>query len=145
MLEAYRHHVAEREAEGVVPKPLSAEQVTELVALLKQPPAGAEAFLPNLLENRVPAGVDDAAYVKAAFLTARAKGEAKSPIIDAVRATELLGTMLGGYNVGSLEALLDNAELAPVAAAGLAKPLLKIDAIHDVAAKKDDNEPAMSV
>ena len=145
MLEAYRQHVAEREAEGVVPKPLSAGQVTELVELLKQPPAGEEAFLTNLLENRVPAGVDDAAYVKAAFLTALAKGEAKSPIIDAVRATELLGTMLGGYNVESLVALLDNPELAPVAAAGLAKTLLMFDAFHDVAAKKDDNEHAMSV
>ena len=145
MLEAYRQHVAEREAEGVIPKPLSADQVTELVELLKQPPAGEEAFLTDLLENRIPAGVDDAAYVKAAFLTALANGEATSPVIDAARATELLATMLGGYNVEALVALLDNPELAPVAATGLGKTLLMFDAFHDVAAKKDDNPHAMAV
>ena len=145
MLEAYRQHVAEREAEGVVPKPLSAEQVTDLIELIKQPPAGEEDFILNLLTNRVPAGVDDAAYVKAAFLSAVARGEATSPIIDAARATELLGTMLGGYNVESLVALLDDAALAPVAAAGLSKTLLMFDAFHDVAAKKDDNAHAMAV
>ena len=145
MLEAYRQHVAEREAEGVVPKPLSAEQVTDLIELIKQPPAGEEDFILDLLTNRVPAGVDDAAYVKAAFLSAVARGEATSPIIDAARATELLGTMLGGYNVESLVALLDDAALAPVAAAGLSKTLLMFDAFHDVAAKKDDNAHAMAV
>tara|TARA_Y100001934_G_scaffold79065_1_gene98240 strand:+ start:1184 stop:3760 length:2577 start_codon:yes stop_codon:yes gene_type:complete len=145
VLEAYRQHVAEREAEGVVPKPLSAEQVTDLIELIKQPPAGEEDFILDLLTNRVPAGVDDAAYVKAAFLSAVARGEATSPIIDAARATELLGTMLGGYNVESLVALLDDAALAPVAAAGLSKTLLMFDAFHDVAAKKDDNAHAMAV
>ena len=145
MLEAYRQHVAEREAEGVVPKPLSAEQVTDLIELIKQPPAGEEDFILDLLTNRVPAGVDDAAYVKAAFLSAVARGEATSPIIDAARATELLGTMLGGYNVESLVALLDDAALAPVAAAGLSKTLLMFDAFHDVASKKDDNAHAMAV
>ena len=145
MLEAYRQHVAEREAEGVVPKPLSAEQVTDLIELIKQPPAGEEDFILDLLTNRVPAGVDDAAYVKAAFLSAVARGEATSPIIDAARATELLGTMLGGYNVESLVALLDDAALAPIAAAGLSKTLLMFDAFHDVAAKKDDNAHAMAV
>ena len=88
MLEAYRQHVEERTAEGVVPKPLNAEQVNELVELIKNPPAGEEDFIVDLLENRIPAGVDDAAYVKAAFLTALATGEASSPLIDANRANK---------------------------------------------------------
>lgn len=67
MLEAYRQHVAERAAQGVPPKPLDETQTAQLVELLKAPPAGEEAFLVDLLENRVPAGVDQAAYVKAAF------------------------------------------------------------------------------
>ena len=99
MLEAYQQHVEERAAEGIVPKPLSAEQVNELTELLKNPPPGQEAYIVDLIENRVPAGVDDAAYIKAAFLTAVAQGEVQSPLIDRIRATELLGTMLGGYNI----------------------------------------------
>ena len=102
MLEQYRKHVAERAAEGIVPKPLDAEQVAALVELIKQPPAGEEEFILDLLSNRVPAGVDEAAYVKAGFLTAIAKGEIASPILDAARATELLGTMLGGYSIAPL-------------------------------------------
>ena len=99
MLEAYRKHVTERAEQGIVPKPLYAEQVAGLVELLKSTPAGEEEFLMDLLSNRVPAGVDEAAYVKAGFLSALAKGEAKSPIIDQLLAVKLLGTMLGGYNI----------------------------------------------
>jgi len=145
VLEAYRQHIEERAAEGVVPKPLNAEQVNELVELLKNPPAGEEAFIVDLLENRVPAGVDDAAYVKAAFLTAVANSEASSPLIDKTRATELLGTMLGGYNIEALVKLLDDEDLAPTAAAGLKKTLLMFDAFHDVVEKSKSNTHAMEV
>ncbi|MEK9870679.1 MAG: bifunctional aconitate hydratase 2/2-methylisocitrate dehydratase [Gammaproteobacteria bacterium] len=145
MLEAYRQHVEERAAEGVVPKPLNAEQVNELVVRLKNPPAGEETFIVDLLENRVPAGVDDAAYVKAAFLTAVANGKTASPLIDKVRATELLGTMLGGYNIEALVKLLDDADLASTAAAGLKKTLLMFDAFHDVVEKSKTNTHAMEV
>ena len=141
MLEQYRKHAAERAAEGIPPKPLTAEQVTELVELIKRPPAGEERFLLELLSERVPAGVDDAAYVKAAFLAAVAKGEASSPILDAAAATELLGTMLGGYNVAPLIELLDNAALAPIAARALSHTLLVFDAFHDVKEKADAGNP----
>ncbi len=137
MLEQYRKHVAERAAEGVVPKPLDVEQVAVLVELLKQPPAGEDAFLLDLLENRIPAGVDEAAYVKAGFLTAIAKGEATSPLLTPEKATELLGTMLGGYNVAPLIELLDNAGLAPIAAKALSQILLIFDAFHDVQEKAE--------
>ena len=145
MLKAYRQHVEERAAHGVVPKPLNAQQVNELVELFKSPPAGEEDFITDLLENRIPAGVDDAAYVKAAFLAAIAKGEASSPIIGKVRATELLGTMLGGYNIEPLISLLDDDETAATAASALSKTLLMFDAFHDVVEKSQSNEQAMSV
>ncbi|TWH64140.1 aconitase, partial [Azomonas agilis] len=99
MLEAYRKHVEERAALGIVPQPLNAEQTAGLVDLLKNPPAGEENFLVDLITNRVPPGVDEAAYVKAGFLTAIVKGEATSPLITKARATELLGSMQGGYNI----------------------------------------------
>ncbi len=102
VLEAYRKHIEERAALGIVPQPLNAEQTAGLVELLKNPPAGEEAFLVDLITNRVPPGVDEAAYVKAGFLSAIAKGEAKSPLIDKKRAVELLGTMQGGYNIVTL-------------------------------------------
>jgi len=145
VLKAYRQHVEERAADGVVPKPLNAQQVNELVELFKNPPAGEEDFITDLLENRIPAGVDDAAYVKAAFLAAIAKGEASSPIIGKVRATELLGTMLGGYNIEPLISLLDDDETAATAASALSKTLLMFDAFHDVVEKSQSNEQAMSV
>lgn len=146
MLEAYRKHVAERATEGVVPKPLDAEQTAALVELIKNPPAGEEAFILDLLENRIPAGVDEAAYVKASFLTAIANGEASSPILTPERATELLGTMLGGYNVAPLIALLDNETLAPIAAKALSHTLLVFDAFHDVEDKaKAGNSYAQQV
>ncbi len=137
MLEQYRQHVAERAAEGVVPKPLDAEQVAALVELLKQPPAGEADFLLDLLANRIPAGVDEAAYVKAGFLAAVAKGETVSPIVSPEKATELLGTMLGGYNIAPLIELLDNPALAAIAAKALSQILLIFDAFHDVQEKAE--------
>jgi aconitate hydratase 2/2-methylisocitrate dehydratase len=133
VLEAYRKHVAERAEQGIVPKPLSVEQVAALVDLLKSPPAGEEAFILDLISNRVPPGVDEAAYVKAGFLSAIAKGEATSPLIDKTTAIQLLGTMLGGYNISTLVELLDDAELAAAAASELCHTLLMFDAFHDVA------------
>ncbi|MBK8326874.1 MAG: bifunctional aconitate hydratase 2/2-methylisocitrate dehydratase [Moraxellaceae bacterium] len=135
MLEAYRKHVAERAAQGVPPTPLNEQQTADLVELLKNPPAGEEAFLVDLLENRVPAGVDPAAYVKAAFLAAITKGEATSPLVDVKHAVKLLGTMLGGYNVQPLVSLLDRADLAADAVAALKNTLLMFDAFHDVEEK----------
>ena len=137
MLEQYRKHVEERAAEGVVPKPLDAEQMAALVELIKQPPAGEEEFILNLLANRVPAGVDEAAYIKAGFLSAIALGEISSPILTAADATELLGTMLGGYNITPLIDLLDNPTLAPIAVKGLSHTLLVFDAFHDIQEKAD--------
>ncbi|WP_371373492.1 bifunctional aconitate hydratase 2/2-methylisocitrate dehydratase [Thalassotalea aquiviva] len=137
MLQDYRKHVEERAAEGIVPKPLDAEQVAQLVELVKNPPAGEEEFILDLLANRVPPGVDDAAYVKAGFLAAVAKGEASSPILSADRATELLGTMLGGYNIQPMIDLLDDDALAGTAAKGLASTLLMFDAFFDVKEKAD--------
>ncbi len=135
MLEAYRQHVADRAAQGLPPLPLNPEQTLALVELVKNPPAGEGDFLMNLLVERVPAGVDQAAYIKAGFLAALAKGEANSPLLDAARATELLGTMLGGYNIHPLIDQLDNPALATIAAKALAKTLLMFDAYHDVIAK----------
>ena len=112
MLEAYRHHAAERAALGIPPLPLSAQQTAEVIELLKAPPAGEDAFLVDLITNRVPAGVDDAAKVKASYLAALAFGTENNPLIPRARATELLGTMLGGYNIHPLIELLDNADLA---------------------------------
>jgi aconitate hydratase 2/2-methylisocitrate dehydratase len=142
VLEEYRKHIAERAALGIVPKPLDADQVAGLVELLKAPPQGEEEFLLDLITNRVPAGVDEAAYVKAGFLAAITKGEATSPLISATRATELLGTMLGGYNIMPLVDLLDNAELAETAADQLSLILLVFDAFHDVKEKADAGNAA---
>lgn len=141
MLEAYRKHVAERAAEGVPPKPLTAEQVAGLVELLKNPPAGEAEVLLDLITNRVPPGVDEAAYVKAAFLSAILKDEAKSPLIDKPLAIKLLGMMLGGYNIETLVNLLDDAQLAPLAAEELKHTLLMFDAFHDVEEKVKAGNP----
>ncbi|HAU24654.1 MAG TPA: bifunctional aconitate hydratase 2/2-methylisocitrate dehydratase [Gammaproteobacteria bacterium] len=142
MLEAYRKHVAERAELGVVPKPLSADQVADLIELLKTPPAGEEEFLVDLISNRVPPGVDEAAYVKAGFLSAVAKGEAESPLIDKKFAVKLLGTMLGGYNIATLIDLLDDGELVDFAADELCHTMLMFDAFHDVAEKADGGNAA---
>ena len=141
MLENYKEHVEERLSQGIPPLPLNAEQVSELVELLKSPPSGEEEYILDLITNRTPAGVDPAAYVKAAFLTAIAKGETNSPLIDKKHATELLGTMLGGYNVESLIGLLEDEEVGSLAAEGLSKTLLMFNAKHDVIelAKKNEN------
>ncbi len=135
MLEAYRKHVKERAELGVVPKPLDAEQTAALVELLKSPPKGEEQFLLDLISNRIPAGVDEAAYVKAGFLTAVATGEAKSPLLSKLHAVKLLGTMLGGYNISALVKLLDDSELGAEAAKQLSTTLLMFDAFHDVSTK----------
>src|SRR5690606_19438020 len=140
-LEAYRTHVAERAAEGIPPKPLSAEQVAGLVELLKNPPANEADTLLDLITNRVPPGVDEAAYVKAAFLSAIVKDEASSPLIDKPHAIKLMGMMLGGYNIETLIELLDNAELAPLAAKELKHTLLMFDAFHDVEDKARAGNP----
>ncbi|HHC7363206.1 TPA: bifunctional aconitate hydratase 2/2-methylisocitrate dehydratase [Vibrio parahaemolyticus] len=146
MLEAYRKHVEERAAEGVVPKPLDAEQVAGLVELLKNPPQGEEKFILDLLENRIPPGVDEAAYVKAGFLTAVAKGEVSSPLVSREKAAELLGTMQGGYNIAPLVELLDDEALAEIAVKALSHTLLMFDAFYDVEEKaKAGNAHAQEV
>ena len=146
VLEAYRKHVEERAQEGVPPKPLNAEQVSGLVELLKNPPAGEEQYILDLLENRIPPGVDEAAYVKAGFLSAIVKGEAESPLVDSKKAVELLGMMLGGYNIETLIALLDSTELGELAAEQLKSTLLVFDSFHDVEEKaKAGNANAQAV
>jgi aconitate hydratase 2/2-methylisocitrate dehydratase len=137
MLQAYVDHVAERAALGIPPLPLSAQQTSELIELLKNATAKDGEFLLNLLTHRVPAGVDDAAKVKASYLAAVAHGSEKSTLISRAHATELLGTMLGGYNISPLIDLLDDAEVGPVAAQGLKKTLLMFDQFHDVKEKAD--------
>jgi aconitate hydratase 2/2-methylisocitrate dehydratase len=141
VLEAYRKHVAERAAEGIPPKPLNAEQVAGLVELLKNPPAGEAEVLLDLITNRVPPGVDEAAYVKAAFLSAILKDQASSPLIDKPLAIKLLGMMLGGYNIETLVDLLSDAILAPLAAKELKHTLLMFDAFHDVEEKVKAGNP----
>ena len=137
MLSDYRQHAEERAKEGIPAQPLNAEQMAGLVELFKQPPAGEEDFLLDLLTNRVPAGVDEAAYVKAAFLAAITTGEAESPLIDKQKATELLGTMLGGYNIQPLISALDDEEIASIAVKALSHTLLMFDAFYDVKDKAD--------
>jgi len=146
MLKAYREHAAERLALGIPPLPLTVQQTAELIELIKAPPAGEAGFLMELLTHRVPPGVDDAAKVKASFLAAVAHGDLKVGLVSKAKATELLGTMVGGYNVKPLIDLLDDAEVAPVAAAALKKTLLMFDFFHDLAEKaKADNAFAKDV
>jgi aconitate hydratase 2/2-methylisocitrate dehydratase len=146
VLEAYREHVAERASLNIPPKPLTAEQVAALVELLKNPPEGEAEFLLDLISNRVPPGVDEAAYVKAGFLSAVAKGETACPVIDRLKAVELLGNMHGGYNIETLVSLLTDNELGAAAAAELKHTLLVFEAFHDVADladKGNDNAKAV--
>ncbi|MFZ4513040.1 MAG: bifunctional aconitate hydratase 2/2-methylisocitrate dehydratase [Geothrix sp.] len=146
MLQAYRQHVAERAAQGIPPLPLTEAQTSALADLLSNPPAGEEQTLLDLLTHRVPAGVDDAARVKAAFLASVAKGQETVPLVSREKATELLGTMLGGFNVKPLVDLLDDALVGALAAAGLKKTLLVFDAFAEVKAKADaGNANAKSV
>ncbi|HLR12770.1 MAG TPA: bifunctional aconitate hydratase 2/2-methylisocitrate dehydratase [Burkholderiaceae bacterium] len=137
MLESYREEAAARAAIGIPALPLTAKQTAALIELLKAPPAGEEAFLLDLFTNRVPAGVDEAASVKASYLAAVAHGTEACPLITPQEATRLLGTMLGGYNISALLELLDNKELAQIAADALKKTLLVFDAFHDVKEKAD--------
>lgn len=146
MLENYRKHVENRAAQGIVPQPLNEQQTADLVELLKNPPAGEEETLVDLLENRIPPGVDQAAYVKAAFLAAIVKGETTSPLISKLKAIELLGHMQGGYNVEPLIQALDDKELAKAAGDALKKTLLVFDAFNDVTEKAEaGNEVAREV
>ena len=145
MLKEYKAHVEERAEKDIPPLPLNAEQVASLVELIKEPPSGEEDFLLDLLTNRTPAGVDPAAYIKAAFLTDIAKGTAGSPLIDKKHATELLGTMLGGYNVESLIELLEDEEVGSIAADGLSNTLLMFNAKHDVIELSKKNKNAKRV
>ena len=137
MLKAYRDHVAERAALGIPPLPLNAKQTGELIELLKNPPAGEEATLVDLITHRVPAGVDDAAKVKASYLAAVAHGTEKCTLISREKATELLGTMLGGFNLTPLIELLDDSAVAAVAAEGVKKKRVMLDQLHDVKGKAD--------
>ena len=141
MLQAYRIHTAERAASGIPPLPLDAKQTAALIELIKLPPAGEEAFLLDLLTHRVPPGVDDAAKVKASFLSAVAHGDIAVGLVSKAKATELLGTMVGGYNVKPLIDLLDDAGVAAVAAAALKKTLLMFDFFHDLAEKARAGNP----
>ena len=146
MLEAYRKHEQERAALGIPAKPLSVEQVTELVELLKNPPADDAAFLKSLFVERVPPGVDEAAYVKAGFLTAIVNEQATSPLIDKLEAIRILGTMQGGYNIETLVALLDQPEQAVAAGEQLKHTLLMFDSFHDVRERAEaGNSVAKSV
>ena len=137
MLDEYRQHVEERASQGIAPEPLNPEQTAALIELLKKPPTNEEDFILDLITNRIPAGVDQAAYIKAGFLAAITKGEAQSPLIDKIKATELLGTMLGGYNITPLIACLDDDNLAEVAVEAISKTLLMFDAFYDVKDKAD--------
>jgi aconitate hydratase 2/2-methylisocitrate dehydratase len=147
MLEQYRQHVTDRGALGIPPLPLNAQQTSALCELLKQPPAGEEETLLHLLRDRIPPGVDPAAYIKAGFLTGIAKGEIACPLVSPIYAVELLGTMSGGYNVRSLIDLLshDDPQLALAAASALSKTLLVYDAFHDVAELAKTNSYAQQV
>jgi aconitate hydratase 2/2-methylisocitrate dehydratase len=145
VLESYRQHVADRDAEGLPPLALDANQVADLVKLIKNPPAGEDEFLVDLLVHRVPPGVDQAAYVKAAFLADVAKEKTQCGLISAVRATEILGTMLGGYNIQPLIDLLDSDTASDAAATALSHTLLIYDAFHDIAEKSKTNKAAERV
>lgn len=146
MLEAYREHVAERASQNIPPKALNAEQVAGLIELLKNPPAGEEEYLLDLISNRVPPGVDEAAYVKAGFLSAIAKGETECQLIDRSTAVKMLGNMHGGYNIETLVSLLSDDELSDLAAGELKHTLLMFDSFHDVSELAEKgNENARAV
>ncbi len=134
----YQRHVAERALMGIAPQPLNAAHTSQVVSLLQDPPAEEGKELLQLLTQRVPPGVDEAAYVKAGFLAAISKGEATSPLICPIHAIELLGTMQGGYNIQPLIDALDVPELAPMAAGALSKTILVFDAFHDVEERAND-------
>ena len=145
-LTEYDAHVAERATQNIAPKPLDAKQVASLCEQLESPPSGDEAVLMDMFENRVPPGVDEAAYVKASWLAAVVEGKASSPLVDAAKAIEILGTMQGGYNIAPMVTALDDPTLGPLAADQLSTTLLVFDAFHDVEAKaRAGNEHAVRV
>ena len=140
-LQNYQKHVDERAAQGILPLPLTAVQTAELIELLKNPPVGKEDFLLDLFENRIPAGVDEAAYVKASFLSAVSTKKVTTPLISAESAVRILGKMQGGYNIEPLLHALDDATLAPIAATELSHTLLMFDNFHDVQEKAEKGNP----
>ena len=144
MLEAYKKIEKERAELGIPPEPLDAEQTADLVELIKENSDDGELLL-DLLINRVPAGVDDAAYVKAAFLNDIATKKITCDLIDPTKATFYLGTMLGGYNVEPLINLLDDDECGNEAVKALSQTLLVFDAFNDVAEKSKDSSNAAKV
>ena len=145
MLKEYRKHEQERRAQGIPALALNAEQVADLVELIKEPPVGEEDFILDIFSNKVPAGVDQAAYVKAAFLADVANGKVSTSLITCESATKLLGTMLGGYNVQPLISLLNNEEVGDAAVEALSNTLLIFDSFHDVLELSKTNERAKKV
>ncbi len=145
MLQEYQKHVEERAAEGLPPLPLDAAQVSQIVESLKQPKSADNEEMLELLVHRVPPGVDKAAYVKAAFLADIAKGNTTCDLITQVEATELLGTMMGGYNIQPLIELLDVEAAADAAEKALCKTLMVYDAYHDVVEKAETNDHAKRI
>ncbi len=145
MLKEYRKHEEERRAQGIPALALNAEQVADLVEFIKEPPADEEEFILDLFTNKIPAGVDQAAYVKAAFLADVANGKVSTTLITTEAATRLLGTMLGGYNIQPLIALLDNEEVGDIAVDALSNTLLIFDAFHDVFELSKSNKRANKV
>ena len=145
MLNDYQHHLEQREQEGLPPLPLDSEQVTALVELLKQAKNNESEYLLSLLIHRVPPGVDQAAYVKAGFLSDVAKGNTSCESINKIRATQLLGSMMGGYNIQPLIDLLDEDDTADAAEKALSTTLLIYDAYHDVVDKARSNPHAKRV
>ena len=142
----YQKHIDNRALQNVPPLPLNAQQMDEIVALLSESKGEKKNFLVDLLTNRVPPGVDDAAYIKAGFLSAIALNKTKCPFVTKKKAIKLLGTMLGGYNIQPLIELLDDSELGEIAADQLKNTLLMFDAFYDVEEKaKQGNENAIAV
>jgi|GEM_PF-862 len=137
----YEVHVQERAALKIAPKPLGATQVASLTQLLESPPNNHAEFLLDLFENRVPPGVDEAAYVKATWLASLLEGKVSSPLIDRKKAVQILGTMQGGYNIAPLISSLDDDSLAPMAVIALSHTLLMFDSFHDVEEKARNGNP----
>ncbi|MBC2713792.1 MAG: bifunctional aconitate hydratase 2/2-methylisocitrate dehydratase [Desulfobacteraceae bacterium] len=145
MINAYLKHKMEREAQGIPPKPLTEQQVEELTHLLQNPAGVDESLLLELITHRVPAGVDEAAEVKACFLNDIAKNRCRSPLISPQKAVFLLSTMGGGYNIAPLIDLLDDTDLAPDAANALSKLILIFDAFDEIFQKSKTNSFARQV
>ena len=144
MLQDYKKHCEERKEQGIPPLPLSAQQTSDLVELLKSEHEESELLL-ELLKERIPAGVDQAAYVKAGFLADITTGETSSPYISKKEAVMILGTMLGGYNIQPLIKCLGDDDLGEAAAASLSATLLIFDAFNEVLALSETNKNAKTV